>query len=432
VNVTYPINGAATADDWDPDDYTDDVGSSPSSAPASSPRPPSPPQSSTLETRWIDLGNALEFVTEAPPPQQWLFVQWHGMRDHGVFPRGKTGLLTATGGVGKTYLLTQTAIAVASGGFLLETFRATEPGHVLLALGEEDAEEARRRIWRVMNASALTLGQREDIAGRIHLLPLHGIPIALTTSPAPGVIATSDFAVALRNKLNGHGIDWSLVILDPLSRWAAGGVEASNEAATRFVQIVETLTSVRGNPSVLVAHHSSQNSAQAGKSDARGVTGIRDGFRWQASMDAVEAEDGADGVILRNPKSNYSMKFRPVLLLRNTEPGVEGTLRLAAEHEAEALRALLPKERLSPAEREQAKTDKNRGAFESRRDQVLEALPEQPAHMSRDQLSGALLARGQSWSFETIRAVMASLISDGKAVDLSDGSRSSPRQWARA
>jgi hypothetical protein len=266
----------------------------------------------------------------------------------------------------------------------------------------------------------------------LHLLPLHGVPVALTWSPAHGLVETSDFAVALRDKLNNHGVDWGLVILDPLSRWAGGGIESNNEAATRFVQVVETLTSVRGSPSVLVAHHSSQMTSRAGESDARGVTGIRDGFRWMASMDAIADDEGnVDGVMLRNRKSNYSLRFKPILLVRELEPGIEGTLRKATEAEADALKALLPKERQSPGEREQAKQSQDRERNEKRRTVVLETLPMAPAHMCRDELAAALQRQGHAWGFDTIRTVVAGLIREGDVVDLSDGSRSRPRQWAR-
>jgi hypothetical protein len=149
-------------------------------------------------------------------------------------------------------------------------------------------------------------------------------------------------------------------------------------------------------------------------------------------MDAVTDEDGStQGVMLRNPKSNYSLRFRPFMLARNTEPGIEGTLRLATDVEGERLRATLPKDRQTPEQREEAKQSRTRGAFEGKRALVLEILPAEPAHMSRDELNAALHARGQSWSFDSIRAVMTAVIADGAAVDLSDGGRAAPRQWAR-
>lgn len=429
VQMPPPENSNGAAEDWDPDVYGDDV---PRENEGNHDNEPPPAQSSALESRWIDLGNALEFVNEQPPPQTWLLKQWHGMQDQGVLPRGRTGMVNATGGIGKTYAVAQLAVAVASGGFWFGTFRAVEPGHVLLALAEEDVDEARRRIWRALNAAELSREQRIDVASRLHVLPLHAVPVALTCSLAHGVVVASDFAHALRTKLDGFGVDWALVMLDPLSRWGEGGVEANNEIATRFVQVVETLTTVRGNPSVLLAHHSSQVSTRAGESDSRGVTAIRDGFRWQVTLDAIDDDEAnVQGVLLRNRKSNYSLRFKPILLVRNTEPGIEGTLRLATEAEADELKALLPRDRQSADQRAQEKENRDRERHEKRRSLVLGLLPDPPAAMSRDELSAALQGKGQTWGFDTIRMIVAGLIRDGLAVDLSDGSRSSPRQWAR-
>jgi AAA domain-containing protein len=290
----------------------------------------------------------------------------------------------------------------------------------------------RRRIWRALNAEQMTVAKRTEIATRIHLLPLHGVPIALTYSPSPGSVSETDFAAALREKLNGFGVDWSLLILDPLSRWAGGGIESNNEAATRFVQVIETLTTVRGTPAVLVAHHSSQTSTQAGKSDARGVTGIRDGFRWQASMDAITSDDGGvDGVQFSNPKSNYSLRFRPLLLIRNTDPGIEGTLRLASESEAGTLRELLPRDRQTPAQREVAKTTAKTTKFEAECDAVVACLPEAPASMNRGELLGALGGVGGPSNAHALEPKLAHLLREGRVIDLSGGGSARARQYCR-
>lgn len=293
-------------------------------------------QPGVIESLWVNLSDSPEWLTDAPPPQTWLLKRWHEGRDQGVFPRGRTGLLNATGGVGKTYSLIQLGLAVASAGFWFETFRAAEAGHVLFALAEEDVDEARRRLWRAANALDMTPSERREIAGRIHLLPLAGVSVALTCSPTKGSIVATEMADELRQAIESQAVDWALIIIDPLSRWAGGGVEADNEAATRFCQVVETLTTVRGNPSVLVAHHSSKTSAKDGTADARGVTGIRDGFRWQVTMDAV-SDGSTRGILLRNRKSNYSLEFDDLVLVKNQEPGTEGTLRLATPDEASRL-----------------------------------------------------------------------------------------------
>lgn len=283
---------------------------------------PAPAKRDRLAEHWFEPTE--EFLSDAPPAQRWLLKRLDGMRDVGVLPKGIAGLLTATGGVGKTYALIDLAIAVATGGFWLETFRVAEPGHVLLALGEEDLAEAQRRLWRVCNALELSRDERADLGKRLVLLPLRGEHIALSHQVDGGQVVPSEFAGRLHDRLTQDGREWSLVVFDPMSRWAGGNIEGDNEAATRFVQIVESFCRLPGEPAVLMAHHSSKTSAKDGNADARGVTGIRDGFRWQASMDEVDG-----GVRLTNRKSNYSARFDELFLTKSSEPGNEGTLRPA-------------------------------------------------------------------------------------------------------
>lgn len=288
-----------------------------------------------LDERWIQLGERPEFLLDPPPPQRWLLDRFSGGSNVGVLPRGRVGLLTGTGGVSKTYAAIQLGIAVASGGFWLDSFRAVEAGHVLLALGEEDEDETRRRLWRACNAAGLDTAARRALTNRLDILPLAGVSVALTASQAPSVVVATEIVQQFRRKLDGRGVDWALVVIDPLSRWAGGGVEGDNEAATRFVQVVESFTGAKGNPSIVVTHHSSKASAQNGASDSRGVSGIRDGFRWMASLDKLRSHNGVTGVRMRNGKSNYSLEFDDLLLIRNGEPGFEGTLRLATPVEIE-------------------------------------------------------------------------------------------------
>jgi RecA-family ATPase len=308
----------------------------------------------------------------------------------------------------------QAAIAVATGGSWLEQFRAQQ-GHVLLALGEEDLDEARRRLWRACNALDLSREERQAIADRIDLLPMAGVPVALTSLIGPGVVDATPLAGDLRARLEAREVDWALVVIDPLSRWAGGGVEANNEIATRFIQLMESYTTVRGNPTVLVAHHSSKTSTKEGASDARGVTAIRDGFRWMISLDGVTADDGTHAVKLSNGKSNYSMKFEPIILMRSEAPGCEGTLRIATEAEAEPFTRGEP-ERRAQAREEREATIKGQALSDALN--VARILKQQPGIGVRE-LRGAMRARCAAGSAR-VDTALATL---GPAVTKTDGAR---------
>ncbi len=342
-----PTNGRAkhlpppdTGDAWEPTDADDPRAPPKTKPPGQKPAVPSP-----IESAWLRLHDSPHLLIDQPPPQDWLLTRYVDRHTVGVLPRGKAGTLTSAGGVGKTYAMIQLAVAVATGGFWFD-FRATQ-GHVLLALAEEDIAEVQRRLWRVCNALELSIDERRAVAERIDILPLAGVPVALTSLTGGTQIVTTPIYDDIRRLLTARGVEWALLVFDPLSRWAGGGVETNNEFATRFVQAVEALSDVPGKPTVLVVHHSSKASVRDGKNDARGVTGLTDGFRWRATLDAVRSENGARAVKLTNAKNNYAPQFDDLTLVRNEEPGKEGTLRVAQNDEVEAFRAQTTEDRAS-------------------------------------------------------------------------------------
>ena len=191
-----------------------------------------------------------------------------------------------------------------------------------------EAQEVWRRLYWTAKALDLLDEERALAAERIVALPLCGKHVALTLSPAelrgtnvgPSVEAIETvFARELRERLNNAGVDWSLVVLDPLSRFAGPDVEIDNAAATRVVQCFERLTETRGNPTVLVSHHTNKASRSGTSSAvaARGSSALTDGVRWQANLDAKPNPDGSsmsDLATFHVEKSNYGW-FPPELWL---------------------------------------------------------------------------------------------------------------------
>ena len=284
--------------------------------------------------RWQSID--LEWMAQRPPPRRWLLER--DARSHpedapdivGVLPLGKVGMLAAGGGVGKTMALVQLALAVATGRRWLDTFSTPNPGRVLLALAEEDAEEVQRRVYNAAGVMALTDAQRRMAVAHIVVLPLAGCSVALVAGEG-GHVEETDTLRALRARLakdvDGQPAEWRLIILDPLSRWAGADTEKDNAAATRFVEAVETLAlQSPGNPTVLLAHHTAKATRGNEANDAgaaRGASALTDGVRWVANLD----NDGGDAAQLTIPtKSNYSRAdgYR-VALVRDRDHG--GALR---------------------------------------------------------------------------------------------------------
>jgi RecA-family ATPase len=181
--------------------------------------------------------------------------------------------------------------------------------------------------------AGLTAAEKALVASRIVVAPLMGQAVQLiapadrygTEPPRP-----TAFAEELRARLEDSPEPWSLVVVDPLSRWAGPDTETDNAAATKFVQLLETFTRAHGNPAVLVAHHNTKASRREGELDdtgARGASALSDGVRWHAAMRAKTHPEGAHGVgiprmaELRVVKTNYGMPLDETLWLARDEGG---------------------------------------------------------------------------------------------------------------
>lgn len=304
----------------------------------SEPREPKPTVSSL--GFWATKFDGLRL---APPKREWLF----SIDGAPCFPRGHVGSLIADGGVGKSYLLYQFAIAAALGGLWLETFQFSKSGRVALFMGEDDELEAQNRLWKACNERDLCTQDRDRVCEHVKVFPLHGIDVALVETDRTGNCSRTVFAAelfdSLRREADKEKFEWSAIVFDPLARFGSADTETSNSSATRFAQVTEEFTKLPGNPSVLVSHHASQNSVRAGTPEGRGVTGIRNAFRWGLTMVKVQADD-LSGVILRGNKSNLSPAWRDIALVRNPWRGADpaeqdrsGTLRLARGTEPDKL-----------------------------------------------------------------------------------------------
>jgi len=262
---------------------------------------------------WKPLG---EWPSEKPPTRRWLVVRPdQDGKSTGVLPLGKVGLLAGAGAAGKSWLTTQLAVAVATGAKWVG-LDIVAPGKVLLVLGEEEVEEAKRRLHYAGVMMGLSKEQKDLASENLVVLPMAGRDVALTKSldnAEPGQLPETPLLHELRRRLNKEG-PWSLVVLDPLARFAGADVETDNAAATRFVQVLEQLVKVEGSPSVLVTHHTTKTARRegGGGSDAaaataqRGASALTDGVRWQANLEGKNRVPGAPRLIdFRVVKTNY-------------------------------------------------------------------------------------------------------------------------------
>lgn len=252
-------------------------------------------------------------------------------RTVGALPRGKVALLVSPGGAGKTALLCQLALSVATGTRWLRTFEVEGgPQRVVLALGEEDQEEIKLRLWDAADA----LGIRKDaelrglVAENLQVLPLYGEDAAIMGSETVKVqLKNGEGREELRRCPSGAAKRWmeqlhedtALIILDPLSRFLSGD-ENDNNNATAHVAILEQFTKLPGKPTVLCAHHTNKGALNSDKApsqgDARGASGLVDGPRWAAVLSKKKALKGMPRVVLSLEKTNYTAPFDAIPLIR--------------------------------------------------------------------------------------------------------------------
>lgn len=287
---------------------------------------------------WADMTVRLtvEQLRETPPPRQYLIWDAEG---RGVMPRGRVAMLGAPGGTGKSKAVIALALAVATGGRWFGSWPC-EQGRVLLVLAEEDQPEAMRRLHYALRMSGDT--ELEAVVSNLSVVPAAGEGLALTyeADAATGGLPETARAAELRKTLRdamAEGRPYALVVLDPSSRFAGADVEKDNAAATRYVQVLETLTAPEcGGPNVLLPAHTRKRAQhdEPGSTDAlRGSSGQRDGARWVAMLERRKLVDGAPKLLdFTISKTNYGAENAIVLA---AQEDMEGALRAATEDEIE-------------------------------------------------------------------------------------------------
>lgn len=302
-----------------------------------------PPPPSPIRTLWRPTQPGL--MRTKPPPRRYLLR--HPTRDgnpcppgegDGLMPRGKAGLFVAEGGAGKTLAVMAMAVCLVTGRPWLGHYPVdpTARGDVLLLLGEEDPDEVHRRLYTIGAALQLTDAEHAEVERRVIAIPLAGESTPfLELGMRRDIMVTHHFA-ELRQMLHDEAPadGWSLVVVDPLSRFAGLPIDLDNLAATRVVQAIESLVRVPGNPTMLALHHSSKDARKNGTVDARGATGLTDGVRWVAGLTCREGGT----VEFQQTKSNYS---RPMLVPLQLDRGPEGVLVAKAEQVTSATPNLL-------------------------------------------------------------------------------------------
>ncbi len=277
---------------------------------------------------WTQLMKPLKnfgWLHSEPPPRLALLEY----NQDCVLPLGKVGFFVGEGGIGKSWALTQLAISVCTGSSWLQTYRVPEyaMGGVVMAMGEEDPHEMHRRIHNIVSTLDLAEHHLSMLESRLFPLPLSGFFMEFLEDGERS-FEHERFEQLLIKHAPEQG--WKLIVLDPASRFMGVDAEKDNAYATRFVQLLERLTQLPGNPTVLCAHHTTKaartSSVGARSVAARGASALTDGARWQGNLftpvDEASDEFQDHLAVFQITKSNYGPKPPGLYLKRKEGSGV--------------------------------------------------------------------------------------------------------------
>lgn len=267
-------------------------------------------------------------------PQKYLIETMHTAYSEpaGVMPAGRVGMLAAEGGAGKTWAAIQLAVSMGSGHPWLDSYNTCSVGDTFLGLGEEERQAAERRFQLACRGHGMSNDGYQRTRRRVDMQALAGRRLNLIGSDGP-----TDIWARMVDRLDKSKRHWSLIVLDPLSRWGGRDVERDESTATDFIAFLEQMTELRGNPTVLVLHHTnkaSRGGVRTTAGAARGTSALTDGVRWQANIEALlPLDDTPPMARFRVSKSNLGVIPPPVSLVRDTN--LEGRLRRATKREVE-------------------------------------------------------------------------------------------------
>ena len=225
--------------------------------------------------------------------------------------QGDVGIFVAPGGFGKSRALAQLLFSIATGTPWLGTFKPSGIGKVAMCFGEEKPDRIYRRLIAAYQGLKKELPgdipPQDEIKKNISFLSLRGLNARFQNDDN----TPSDFYFKLRQALKNKG-PFSLIILDPASRFMGRKAEIDNALATDFMSFAERLTEdLDGNPTVVVTHHANKGAIR-GKSDqssARGSSALIDAPRWASGLERFMDSDEEKLLLPEHMRSTNYLRF---------------------------------------------------------------------------------------------------------------------------
>lgn len=267
----------------------------------------------------------LNFLTEQAPALPCLIktIDSDGIKT--LIPKGIVASLVGAGGVGKTHLLAQLALCIAIDADFLGQYPIEKKGHVYIALGENNDDD----IHRLFNKTFLGLiGSNnhpeyhkiaQEAASRIHKLSVTGMNATLINQNGEPSGFYTELLQQLKDQEPREG--WSLIILDPISRFLGAEAEKDNAIATQVIALLEKMSlELKGRPTIIFGHHMGKGAISLDSTDqaaSRGASALTDGVRLQINLEKLKDSNDNSQIRMKVVKSNHTGIPEAVILKKD-------------------------------------------------------------------------------------------------------------------
>lgn len=259
-----------------------------------------------------DLGE--KWFENPPQPKKMLFEysDEQGAKQ-GFMPKGNVCMLVGMGGIGKSHWISQLSVSLATETLFLDMLSPTYHSHgsIFLGLAENDIEDIRRLLFKASKYVRNVADHKKELTKvavdslEQYLFPFsfqgHQCQFIKDGEPSP-------YFYQLKQRLISCApqIGWSLIILDPISRFLSSEAESDNASATAFIALMEQLAiDLPGNPTILFCHHMNKGAISgnaSGQEASRGSSALTDGVRLQINLRRPTEEEKKK--IVADPSNN--------------------------------------------------------------------------------------------------------------------------------
>ncbi len=271
-----------------------------------------------------------------------------------------TAMLVAEGGLGKTRSLGLLAGCLATGVPFLDTYFITKRGTTALILGENNNDDIRRLLYpinkylikkiedniksekRKFTVYSENIEDYEEMmANSISPFSVHGQNACFINEKGEETTFFYSLLEEFIRKEPENG--WQLIILDPASRFMGVEAEKNNAIATKFIACLERISnSLKGKPTVMLAHHANKIDAKEGSAStqmSRGSSAITDGARWVSIMKKDKGNKEGNISIVEITKTNFTKYHNSIKLNFNQDgiPEFNGWVKQAENNKKEEI-----------------------------------------------------------------------------------------------